>query len=332
MDGSEMTRRSDLDAAAITRRDFLAQSGSCAAHLALAGDVHAARGATRRGHDAARRRRRARTVRQPREGQRRRLGVDFDAAQRRPTTVSNGGIIAGRNAVLAIEGFNQPRARRGSPARRASSRAVADARRAHALSLRSRQRRRGLSHRGRASDRAFHGAHARSRDRAKPAGRCIAHRRRRRTPCSSRRPTRRRSTSAGDTVRVVPRAGHTDSDVSLELDDPSIVFCGDLFWNAMFPNFVDAVPTKLSASVHALRRAEGHDVHPGPRRDRPASPSTTDTSRCSTKWSAARGKPTPPAHRPQTPARRSRFRRRSGNGSSSTSRWGRPPSMLGIRS
>src|SRR6185312_5678804 len=44
----------------------------------------------------------------------------------------------------------------------------------------------------------------------------------------------------GRSVRLVPRLGHTESDVSLELDDPSIVFCGDLFWNAMFPNFVDA--------------------------------------------------------------------------------------------
>jgi glyoxylase-like metal-dependent hydrolase (beta-lactamase superfamily II) len=59
----------------------------------------------------------------------------------------------------------------------------------------------------------------------------------------------------GRTVRVVPRTGHTDSDVSLELDDPSIVFCGDLFWNAMFPNFVDATPTKLMTSVRAMKRS-----------------------------------------------------------------------------
>ena len=62
---------------------------------------------------------------------------------------------------------------------------------------------------------------------------------------------------------MIPRGGHTDSDVSLELDDPSIVFCGDLFWNAMFPNFVDAVPTKLAASVHALRRQKDTLYVPG---------------------------------------------------------------------
>ena len=48
-------------------------------------------------------------------------------------------------------------------------------------------------------------------------------------------------------MHVVPRRGHTESDVSLELDDPSIVFCGDLFWNAMFPNYVDALPTQLAS-------------------------------------------------------------------------------------
>ena len=82
----------------------------------------------------------------------------------------------------------------------------------------------------------------------------------------------------GRVVRVVPRRGHTESDVSIELDDPSIVFSGDLFWNAMFPNYVDAVPTKLSASVRALRAtpttiyvpghgAIGHQAEYDPRYD-----------------------------------------------------------------
>ena len=57
----------------------------------------------------------------------------------------------------------------------------------------------------------------------------------------------------GRVIHVIPRIGHTESDVSLELDDPSLVFCGDLFWNGMFPNYVDAIPTKLSASVRALQ-------------------------------------------------------------------------------
>jgi glyoxylase-like metal-dependent hydrolase (beta-lactamase superfamily II) len=51
--------------------------------------------------------------------------------------------------------------------------------------------------------------------------------------------------------------------VSLELDDPSLVFCGDLFWNAMFPNYVDAIPTKLAASVRALKRSRETAYIPG---------------------------------------------------------------------
>jgi glyoxylase-like metal-dependent hydrolase (beta-lactamase superfamily II) len=67
----------------------------------------------------------------------------------------------------------------------------------------------------------------------------------------------------GRDVHVVPRRGHTESDVSIELDDPSIVFCGDLFWNAMFPNYVDAIPTQLAQSVRALRRTRDTMYVPG---------------------------------------------------------------------
>jgi glyoxylase-like metal-dependent hydrolase (beta-lactamase superfamily II) len=67
------------------------------------------------------------------------------------------------------------------------------------------------------------------------------------------------SIDLGDrTIRVVPRNGHTDSDVTLELQDPAIVFCGDLVWNGMFPNYVNASPTALATAVRALPR--GSDV------------------------------------------------------------------------
>jgi glyoxylase-like metal-dependent hydrolase (beta-lactamase superfamily II) len=64
-------------------------------------------------------------------------------------------------------------------------------------------------------------------------------------------------------VRIVPRSGHTDSDVSLEIEEPSVVFCGDLVWNAMFPNYVDAVPSRLAKSVRALRRTKATVYVPG---------------------------------------------------------------------
>jgi glyoxylase-like metal-dependent hydrolase (beta-lactamase superfamily II) len=67
----------------------------------------------------------------------------------------------------------------------------------------------------------------------------------------------------GRSVRVVPHRGHTASDVSLEVPDPSVVFCGDLVWNGMFPNYVDAVPSRLSESVRRVRATEAATYVPG---------------------------------------------------------------------
>jgi glyoxylase-like metal-dependent hydrolase (beta-lactamase superfamily II) len=67
----------------------------------------------------------------------------------------------------------------------------------------------------------------------------------------------------GRSVRVVPRQGHTPSDVTVELDDPSVVWCGDLVWNRMFPNYRDAVPSRLSRDVRALVRSHDSVYVPG---------------------------------------------------------------------
>jgi glyoxylase-like metal-dependent hydrolase (beta-lactamase superfamily II) len=62
---------------------------------------------------------------------------------------------------------------------------------------------------------------------------------------------------------VVPRRGHTDSDVTIEVTDPSVVFCGDLVWNGMFPNYVDARPSRLSQAVRLLRVGGASTFVPG---------------------------------------------------------------------
>ena len=184
------------------------------------------------------------------------------------TTVSNGGIIAGRNAVLAIEGLNKPEG------------ATWLATKAHELTGRW-PTHVVLTH--------YHSDHAngvtgyfsngqrppvrstmRTRDlvieRNKPVDESRAAAMRDAIMMSATEPTS--LDLGGRTVKIIPRLGHTDSDVSLELDDPSLIFCGDLFWNAMFPNFVDAIPTKLATSVRALRRKQRHDLCPGTRRSR----------------------------------------------------------------
>ncbi|MGD8319746.1 MAG: hypothetical protein PVJ02_04815, partial [Gemmatimonadota bacterium] len=67
----------------------------------------------------------------------------------------------------------------------------------------------------------------------------------------------------GRSVVVVPRRGHTDSDVTIEVSDPAVVFCGDLVWNHMFPNYVDAIPSRLSLNVRLLRAMDAGTYVPG---------------------------------------------------------------------
>jgi glyoxylase-like metal-dependent hydrolase (beta-lactamase superfamily II) len=67
----------------------------------------------------------------------------------------------------------------------------------------------------------------------------------------------------GRTVRVMPRAGHTASDVTIELPDDGTVWCGDLLWNGMFPNYVDATPSILSEAVRAIQRGAWSTYVPG---------------------------------------------------------------------
>lgn len=62
---------------------------------------------------------------------------------------------------------------------------------------------------------------------------------------------------------ITPHDGHTRSDVSIVVDEPAVVFCGDLVWNGMFPNYVDAIPSRLSRSVRSLQRDGSAAYVPG---------------------------------------------------------------------
>lgn len=67
----------------------------------------------------------------------------------------------------------------------------------------------------------------------------------------------------GRSVRIVPRAGHTSSDLVVVLEDPRIVWCGDLVWNGLFPNYMDATPSVLSEHVGALHEHPAEVWVPG---------------------------------------------------------------------
>ena len=64
-------------------------------------------------------------------------------------------------------------------------------------------------------------------------------------------------------LEIRPAAGHTDSDLVVVLEDPRIIFCGDLVWNGLFPNYVDATPSRLSASVRDLAAESARTWVPG---------------------------------------------------------------------
>lgn len=53
-------------------------------------------------------------------------------------------------------------------------------------------------------------------------------------------------------LSLYPYTGHTRSDLTVHDEDVGISWAGDLVWHRMFPNYVDATPTKLAASVRAL--------------------------------------------------------------------------------
>ncbi len=238
----------------ISRREFLEQSGSCAAHLALA-----AVAVPRVVREAWARPLGEVVAREP-FGNLEKVADGIWALVSTPlggdrTTLSNGGIIAGRNGVLAIEGFNQPQ---GAQWLAGKARELTGRWPTHVA----------LTH--------YHADHANGvagylSDNARPEVRATEKTRdlvvQKNQPADAARATALQQaillsgTTAstldlgGRVVRVVPRAGHTDSDISLELDDPDVVFCGDLFWNGMFPNFVDATPGLLAKSVRALRRS-----------------------------------------------------------------------------
>jgi glyoxylase-like metal-dependent hydrolase (beta-lactamase superfamily II) len=64
----------------------------------------------------------------------------------------------------------------------------------------------------------------------------------------------------GRTATVTEYRGHTPSDLIVQID--GVTFGGDLFWKAIFPNFVDAIPSQHLDSVRKIKE-QGGFVVPG---------------------------------------------------------------------
>lgn len=56
----------------------------------------------------------------------------------------------------------------------------------------------------------------------------------------------------GRTITLHPLKGHTPSDVAVEISDAPVIFAGDLVWAGLFHNYVDAIPSHLGTSVRQL--------------------------------------------------------------------------------
>ena len=160
-------------------------------------------------------------------------------------TFSNGGLVAGREGVLAVEGFASVEGARwlAEEARRLTGRWPS-----HVV----------LTH--------CHGDHSAGLGgyRAEGARVDILGTAMTRDLLHQRRPEAVLPTTivpvlgpteldlGGRRVRIDPREGHTPSDLTVEVLDPRVVWCGDLVWNGLFPNFVDAIPSRQTAHVRRL--------------------------------------------------------------------------------
>lgn len=242
----------------LTRRRFLGDGVSCATHLALAGAMAPvlARALWAQPRDARR------VVAEEPFGRLEQVADGVWALISTPltgdrTTLSNGGIIAGTSGVLAVEGFMMPEGARwlATRARELTGRwpthAVVTHYHADHLAGVAGYREPGTNTRVIVTDETRGAVLGTPIERPTPADEA-----------------RREALSAavapddwpggidlgGRRVRVVRRKGHTASDVTIEVNDPAVTFTGDLVWNGMFPNYVDASPSALTASTRALRR------------------------------------------------------------------------------
>lgn len=178
------------------------------------------------------------------------------------TTTCNGGIIAGRDGVLVVEGFNTLR---GGAWVSQLTRELTGRRPTHVVVTHFHaDHTNGLAGFQNGADELTIMATARTRQLiveryaaspVKPEGSStVARGRKFLLPDSvivdTSRPTE--IDLGGRHVTLIPRQGHTPSDLTVQIDEPLILWPGDLLWNGLFPNYVDAIPTQLRKSCHEL--------------------------------------------------------------------------------
>jgi glyoxylase-like metal-dependent hydrolase (beta-lactamase superfamily II) len=241
------------------RRDFLRVSGGCAAHLALMGA----------GVPAPLRARWAapspfRTVAAEPWGRLEQVGDRIWAMVSTPltgdrTTLCNGGLVAGRDGVVMVEAFASDA---GSKWMAEQARVLTGRAPTHVV----------VTH--------YHSDHSAGLRGAHDGGATRLHATKATCDLVATRnqgaatdllkdailldPAAGASIDLGDRrIALTAQDGHTPSDASIRVEGSPVLFCGDLMWNGMFPNFVDAVPSKLTRSVRALRASGATTFVPG---------------------------------------------------------------------
>ena len=119
----------------------------------------------------------------------------------------------------------------------------------------------------------------------------------------------------GRGIVLTPLQGHTASDLVAQVDD-QVLFCGDLVWNELFPNYVDALPDLLGRSVDTLLAAKVATLVPGTGRF-PTVPRSIAIARSLRRSRPRDGRRSPRARAPRRRPRSSCCRRRSTPGPAS---------------
>lgn len=65
------------------------------------------------------------------------------------------------------------------------------------------------------------------------------------------------------TLTLDPKKGHTPSDLAVHVDDVPVIFAGDLVWAGFFHNYVDAIPSHLSIAVRDLLKDPNQTIVTG---------------------------------------------------------------------
>jgi glyoxylase-like metal-dependent hydrolase (beta-lactamase superfamily II) len=249
-----------------SRRDFLRVSGGCIAHVLLASacaSVVARRRWTAPLHP---------TVSTTPFAHLDAIGPDTWAVISTPlggdrTTFGNGGLIAGRSGVIAVEGFYRPA---GATWLAERARELTGRWPTHVVLTHYH-----LDHAGGVQGYARDGASL-PQLRSTDATRALALGGGPVAPVKD--PALERAfadvviVDASRTSRIdlgnrvvdlMPLRGHTASDLAIVDEDAGITFAGDLLWNGMFPNFVDATPSQMMASMTQLSSRSRHAFVPG---------------------------------------------------------------------